>query len=320
MRAAEFCLGTRGLWYFLSFFIVLVSALGLHRAIESKPYVLLSTKRNSVKYITAVNPQTLCFLGVSQQRRNNKAISWHLEVSVYFISYYLRPLVSGFNIKITHLAVALHSWKKGYLAFRGRTDDKFLGEAINSSVFAVYLQWAMMGPASGGLQALTLRRKLRKGVGYSGTPWSGQAVNWNWRTSLRSLQPLCGEKHRQMVCTQRCASLLRDGILQHKNDFYQVFKRHRRVGKFVCVWSPGYIYINNDLTSSLVPVKQAATQLFFKPNDPPQHHTTTTTVYWHCWIFQVHYSRLWDPSPNLTFHINMSTKICRGRTWKLQLA
>lgn len=51
-----------------------------------------------------------------------------------------------------------------------------------------------------------------------------------------------------------------------------MFKRHRRVGKFVCVWSPGYIYINNDLTSSLVPVKQAATQLFFKPNDPPHHH------------------------------------------------
>lgn len=41
------------------------------------------------------------------------------------------------------------------------------------------LQWAMMGPASGGLQVFTLRRKARKGVGYSGTPWSGHAVNWN---------------------------------------------------------------------------------------------------------------------------------------------
>ena len=51
----------------------------------------------------------------------------------------------------------------------------------------------MMGPASGGLQAFTLRRKLRKGVGYSGTPWSGQAVNWNWRTSLLSLLPLWHE-------------------------------------------------------------------------------------------------------------------------------
>lgn len=33
-----------------------------------------------------------------------------------------------------------------------------------------YLQWTTMGPASGGLQALTRRRKARIGVGYSGTP------------------------------------------------------------------------------------------------------------------------------------------------------
>ena len=53
-----------------------------------------------------------------------------------------------------------------------------------------HLQWTTMGPASGGLQALTLRRKARKGVGCSGTPWSGQAVNWKWRTSRFSLEPL----------------------------------------------------------------------------------------------------------------------------------
>lgn len=33
-----------------------------------------------------------------------------------------------------------------------------------------YLQWTTIGPASGGLQALTRRRKARIGVGYSGTP------------------------------------------------------------------------------------------------------------------------------------------------------
>lgn len=60
--------------------------------------------------------------------------------------------------------------KKGYLTFCVPAEDKLLKEAINSGVFVMYLQWAMMGPASGGLQALTLRRKLRKGVGYSGTP------------------------------------------------------------------------------------------------------------------------------------------------------
>ena len=56
-----------------------------------------------------------------------------------------------------------------------------------------HLQWTTMGPASGGLQALMRRRKARKGVGCSGTPWSGQAVNWNCRTSRFSLEPLCRE-------------------------------------------------------------------------------------------------------------------------------
>jgi len=54
-----------------------------------------------------------------------------------------------------------------------------------------YLQWTTMGPASGGLQALTRRRKARIGVGYSGTPWSGQAMNWNCRSSRFSLEPFC---------------------------------------------------------------------------------------------------------------------------------
>ncbi len=54
-----------------------------------------------------------------------------------------------------------------------------------------HLQWTTMGPASGGLQAFTRRRKARMGVGYSGTPWSGQAMNWNCLTSLFSLEPFC---------------------------------------------------------------------------------------------------------------------------------
>lgn len=55
-----------------------------------------------------------------------------------------------------------------------------------------------MGPVSGGLQALTLRRKASVGVGYSGTPWSGQAINWNCRTSLFSLEPFCWSTHEPM--------------------------------------------------------------------------------------------------------------------------
>lgn len=97
---------------------------------------------------------------------------------------------------------------------------------------------------------------------------------------LAHLPPLAaaalrGKKNGQMVCTQRCASLLRDGTLQHKNNFYQAFKRHRRVGKCVCVWSPGYIYINNDSASSLVPVKQAAAQLFFQSQRSSQSPPST---------------------------------------------
>lgn len=57
-----------------------------------------------------------------------------------------------------------------------------------------HLQCTTMGPASGGLQALTLRRKARMGVGYSGTPWSGQAMNWNCLTSRFSLEPFCLNK------------------------------------------------------------------------------------------------------------------------------
>lgn len=53
------------------------------------------------------------------------------------------------------------------------------------------LQWTMIDPASGGLLALTRLININSGVGWSGTPWSGQAVNWNWRTSRFSENPYC---------------------------------------------------------------------------------------------------------------------------------
>lgn len=61
----------------------------------------------------------------------------------------------------------------------------------------LYLQCTTMGPASGGLQVFTRLRKARNGVGYSGTPWSGHAVNWNCRTSRFSLEPFCRTRERQ---------------------------------------------------------------------------------------------------------------------------
>lgn len=54
---------------------------------------------------------------------------------------------------------------------------------------SIYLQCDITGPESGGVLAFTLLIKANNGVGWSGTPWSGQAVNWNWRTSRFSGYP-----------------------------------------------------------------------------------------------------------------------------------
>lgn len=76
------------------------------------------------------------------------------------------------------------------------------------SLADTYLQWTTMGPASEGLHVLTRRRKARMGVGYSGTPWSGQAMNWNCRTSLFSLEPFCTRweqhTHTERLEWERC--------------------------------------------------------------------------------------------------------------------
>lgn len=150
---------------------------------------------------------------------------------------------------------------------------------MNFTLFAFYLQWAMIGPASGGLQALTLRRKLRKGVGYSGTPWSGQAVNWNWRTSLRSLLPLWLGKTGWLFVHSACLFCMIE--YYNMKPTYQVVKRCRHVCKFVWVRSPGYIYINND--SVFISASQTSRDTTFI-------QTEWSPVYWHRWIFHVHYS------------------------------
>ena len=49
----------------------------------------------------------------------------------------------------------------------------------------------MSRPVSGAVMNLTRRMKSSSGVGWSGTPWSGHAVNWNCFTSRRSLLPSC---------------------------------------------------------------------------------------------------------------------------------
>lgn len=75
-----------------------------------------------------------------------------------------------------------------------------------------YLQCTTMGPASVGLQALTRRRKARIGVGYSGTPWSGQAMNWNCRSSVFSLEPFC-QRQRGVVLHENISSQCRKALI-----------------------------------------------------------------------------------------------------------
>jgi len=49
------------------------------------------------------------------------------------------------------------------------------------------LQWTTVGPLSGAVINLTRLINSSSGVACWGTPWSGHAVNWNWRTSRCSL-------------------------------------------------------------------------------------------------------------------------------------
>ena len=66
-------------------------------------------------------------------------------------------------------------------------------------VGGAHLQWMTMGPASGGCVALTRRMKMSSGLGLSGTPWSGHAVNWNWRTSRFSAGPTCYSNSNRVI-------------------------------------------------------------------------------------------------------------------------
>jgi len=58
-----------------------------------------------------------------------------------------------------------------------------------SYVIYIYLQCTTIGPASGDCDERNRRMNMSRGVAYSGTPWSGHAMNCSWRTSLRSEQP-----------------------------------------------------------------------------------------------------------------------------------
>ena len=72
---------------------------------------------------------------------------------------------------------------------------KFHGfKSLPGCDICTHLQCTTTGPASAGLQAFTLCTNCNTEDECSGTPWSGQAVNWNWRTSLFSCERFCTVK------------------------------------------------------------------------------------------------------------------------------
>jgi hypothetical protein len=136
-----------------------------------------------------------------------------------------------------------------------------------------HLQWTTTGPASGGLHVFTLRRKARKGVGYSGTPWSGHAVNWKWRTSRFSLEPFWRP--------QRC----------HRGRHHGLRTLSRTSALSVCVWflwdltdntDPTYVHPSHlsQLTvgGSVLPGVLATTWGSPSPPSPPTPNTSADTV------------------------------------------
>jgi len=58
-----------------------------------------------------------------------------------------------------------------------------------------------MGAASDDVMNLTRRTNCSSCVGYSGVPWSGHAVNWNWRTSRFSAPPFCHTHTHTHTCS-----------------------------------------------------------------------------------------------------------------------
>lgn len=106
---------------------------------------------------------------------------------------------------------------------------------ISVNYVASHLQCTTMGPASGGLQAFTRLRKARNGVGCSGTPWSGQAVNWNCLTSLFSLEPFWKNK-QSWVTLLTLQNSSQSQTCKNSNPYLKKCKRPDAVrGQFYCV-------------------------------------------------------------------------------------
>ena len=57
---------------------------------------------------------------------------------------------------------------------------------------STHLQCARIGPLLPSCWDLTFLWKARREVAYSGTPWSGQPVKWNWVTFLAADPESCG--------------------------------------------------------------------------------------------------------------------------------
>lgn len=98
-------------------------------------------------------------------------------------------------MRVLYFVISIHI----FITANGENKINFMLQDVFVNHVVSHLQCTTMGPASGGLQAFTRLRKARNGVGCSGTPWSGQAVNWNCLTSLFSLEPFWIWRRKRLV-------------------------------------------------------------------------------------------------------------------------
>ena len=102
------------------------------------------------------------------------------ELATHSIKSFLLMLVqTSFDQKILSVSFIKAVILPEYQEFRKRiSSEKSFGSVFphkrsdceENALRGSYLQCTTIGPASGGLQVLTLRKKARKGVGCSGTP------------------------------------------------------------------------------------------------------------------------------------------------------
>lgn len=108
-------------------------------------------------------------------------------------------------------------------------------------MFITDLQCVIIGPESCGVMVLTRLMNSKSGVGWSGTPWSGQAVNWNCRTSLLSAQQSCVRRGNKQIGYHQIFTF--DGRVVHNCNHIDVITIYCLLYVLVICWL--FLYKNN---------------------------------------------------------------------------